>query len=156
MWRGPRRLLTAAVTLAVGVIATLAVPGSPAAADGGGPVTCHIVCDGQDPNTAGYEDSSGVFRRCTDARTIYSVDLGSAGNAELRYSGRCRMAWARGVGTIRVEGFWANGAWRDKYYPAWGCCPAIGITPALNDANLLARACVYDYGLAAWQCGRKY
>lgn len=157
MWRMPKRLAVTAVVMTLGMVGAVLAPAGPALADG--PTTCYIVCDGVHPSSAGYEDANGVFRPCNDARTVYAIydDFGGVNGAyvELRYSSKCRMAWARGFHDVKIEGFWANGTSRDKVYQATGF-PGSAITLALNDANLLARACVYKDFLYRWECTAKY
>jgi len=66
------------------------------------------------------------------------------------------MAWARGFRDIKIEAFWANGSYRDKYYPRHADWPGTAITLAVNDANLLARACVWKEFAARWDCTSLY
>jgi hypothetical protein len=129
---------------------------TPASAEVTTQASCYIVCDGVDPNTAAYEDANGVLRPCrNDARTIYTVDPPSTGYAELRYSGRCRMAWARGgLHGIKIEGFNANGSLRVVY--TFFSTSSIGWTQAVNDAGQTARACVLTPSGGGWTCTPRY
>jgi hypothetical protein len=139
--------LGAVLLAATGV---LSVSATPAHAAG-----CYIVCDGVDPSSAGYEDANGVFHRCDDARTIYTIDPPTTGYVELRYSRECRMAWARGgLHGIKVEGFNSDGSYRvthDFYSTS-----RIGYTRAVNDAGQTARACVLTPSGGGWTCTARY
>lgn len=144
--------------LAAGVL-TVPFAGSVAAA-----TSCHVICDGVDPNRAAYEDANGVLRKCsTDARTIYTLYFEQAGNrqpvVELRYSRRCRMAWARAasggwVHGFNIEGFNRDGSLRTSYDAGGGGPWPRTYTLAVDDAGLTARAC-YWYPWV-WQCGQRY
>lgn len=141
--------------LVLGVVATL-FPRAQAAYAHASPqfasVSCYIICDGQNPDTARYEDANGVPQHCNDARTIYTIQQSASRYVELRYSRKCRMAWARGQGHILVEGFNANGSWRvsfDKFASS-----GRGYTLAVNDANLTAHACLETSG--GWTCTALY
>jgi hypothetical protein len=153
MTNGWAKQLVATLAGIVGSAAAVALADAAPASAAAGP-SCYIVCDGQDPETAIYEDANGVIRPCNDARTIYTVDPPSTGYAELRYSRKCRMAWARGgVHGIKVEGFNADGSLRviHDFYST----TRLGYTLAVNDAGLTARACVYTpYG--GWTCTARY
>ncbi|MBG0566573.1 DUF2690 domain-containing protein [Actinoplanes aureus] len=133
-WR--RYTAMAATTVAV-VAATLA-PAEAAMA-----VSCGIVCDGVDPNQARYENADGAMVRCGGFKTIYRKDLGLGGVIELRYSTQCRMAWGRGPSGVgfSIEGWNSTGTAMRVRYPK----PEMGTyTPAVNDAGLKARVCLFD------------
>jgi hypothetical protein len=130
------------------IVAVSASPPSVAAA------SCYIICDGQDPSTGVYEDSSGVLRPCNDGRTIYEASGDNGTYVQLRYSGKCRMAWARtfSASQIRVDGFNANGTYRVQYFSGSGA--PNHYTVAVNDAGLTARACIAKG--SGWSCTVRY
>jgi hypothetical protein len=159
-----RRKAALSLTLAAGLTGGLLGVASPAAASSetalpsteqasATAVSCYIVCDGQDPSTAVYEDSDGVLRRCNDARTIYEIEPSASGWVELRYSRKCRMAWARGGGGIKVQGFNADGSFRVAYEKF--VYPGQAYTLAVNDAGLTARACL-EIPWEGWSCTATY
>jgi hypothetical protein len=133
-----------------------ALPG-PAAAGGSVIDHCYIVCDGVDPDTAVYEDANGVIRHCNGVHTVARAS-GNAATVQLRYSNSCRMAWAKGPqgSEIKVEGFDATGRVLRIAYPSIGSTQSpTHYTLAVNDAGLLARACI-AVGPSNWSCTRKY
>ncbi|GAA3350844.1 hypothetical protein GCM10020358_78270 [Amorphoplanes nipponensis] len=142
-------LLTAAVATTGAALSPIVA--TPAAAA----TSCYKICDGVDPNRAAWEDPNGVLHKCNaDARTIYTVDPASTGAVELRYSSRCRMAWARGgLHGIKIEGFNADGSLRTVY--SYYSTSQTGYTQAVNDAGLTARACILT-PMGGWTCGSRY
>jgi hypothetical protein len=140
------RLWAAATAVATAVTIGTATNASAAA--------CHIVCDGVDPNTAVYEDSSGVLRKC-DAATVLTTRPAPV-YVEMRYSKKCRMVWARGnVGfSLTVIGYEPNGQERVRYRTGSSGCCGNHWTPAVNDANQTAVVCGGDGG-ETW-CTSRY
>jgi hypothetical protein len=137
------RLCRRSIIVAIGGLAlsALVVPNTASAAPKA--LSCYIVCDGQNPDTAVYEDEYGNLRPC-DKKTIYTHAPAGGGGASvsLRYSSKCRMAWARGgVYGIVIQGFNADGSFRtsyDAHNPS-----GTAFTMAVNDAGLTARACIF-------------
>lgn len=117
-------------------------------------MSCYKVCDGQNPDTAHYEDANGGLRRCTDARIIHRLTGAYGSYVELRYSRNCRMVWAQGWGSFKVEGFNANGSLR-VIFARQGGSQITWKTLAVNDAGLTARACIFTDS-AGWRCTPKY
>ena len=113
---------------------TLSVAGrSPASA------ACGSACDGRDPQPAAGKASVCV----DDADTIFEV-----GGVQLRYSPNCRTAWARQIGDlywltgVLVQSFNTNGTLRMTQTDRGTGGPW---SRMVNDANLTARACFYQY-----------
>lgn len=91
-WRLTRRISTVLVGLVVRVGCIASLGSSPVMAA----ASCNIVCNEINPSSAGYEDSHEAFRMCTDAITIHT-ERNDLEYVELRYSTKCRMAWARAL-----------------------------------------------------------
>jgi hypothetical protein len=149
-----RRVAATVLAVVLGLVAAM-VPAGPAAA-----ASCYIICDGWDPNNVYYEDASGVVRRCTDFRTIYTVDPPWTGYAQFRYSRNCRMAWVRGAaaegGSVWIEGFEPNGSLRIRLWTTnWR---EVTHSMAVNDANQTARVCIAGGGPSSPGpvCGDRY
>jgi hypothetical protein len=145
------RRVAAVLAVALGVLAAV-LPASPAAA-----ARCYIICDEADPNNSHYEDANGNLRRCTDFRTIYTIDPTYTGFAELRYSRNCRMAWVRGAaaggGEVWIEGFEPNGSVRIRLWTSnWR---VVSHSLAVNDAGQTARVCIYSPA-GGTECGYRY
>jgi hypothetical protein len=119
-------------------------------------ISCHIFCDGVDPQGAGLEDANGGFVPCSrSARTVFTAGGNGTGTStvELRYSGKCRIAWARGgPHAIRVEGFRANGTLRSVHPHEEG---SVSYTLAVDDAGLTARACSW-VPVGGWLCTPRF
>lgn len=132
--------------------------------------TAGLVSAGATPARAAsfYEDHSpqtwwtgngGERYRCQDdaftVREAYWPGGGSLA-VELRYSPRCRTAWARGTAAmyIQVNGFYQNGTRRAyRYAGADPTAPdtAMHWTVMLDDsAPLLANACIGYWGTGGW------
>ncbi len=101
---------------------------------------CGATCDGKNPATFRIYHSgcSTCYHYCSDdARTVASNNDGIS--LELRYSPRCRTAWAR-VGNDfyypTVRSYYLDGRVRTSYSGFAGAY----YTNMVNDANLLARA----------------
>ncbi|WP_092381327.1 DUF2690 domain-containing protein [Micromonospora phaseoli] len=101
---------------------------------------CGAGCDGKNPATYKIYHSgcSTCYHYCSDdAKTVASNTDGIS--LELRYSPRCRTAWAR-VGSDfyypTVRSYYLDGRVRTAYSGFAGAY----YTPMVNDANLLARA----------------
>jgi hypothetical protein len=111
-----------------------------------------LAFDGASPYTW-YLGADGVPYRCADdARTVREAYWPGAGPlaAELRYSRRCRTAWARSSVSVNaiVNSYYLDGRFRTFAFQ--GKDPtadplAKHFTAMLNDAGLLAEACV-SYG----------
>ncbi|MEU8021353.1 MULTISPECIES: DUF2690 domain-containing protein [Micromonospora] len=101
---------------------------------------CGATCDGKNP--ASYKIYSSGCSTCyhycaDDAVTAKSNTDGI--NLELRYSPRCRTAWARVSSDFyypTVKSYYTSGAVRTSYSGFAGAY----YTPMVNDAGLLARA----------------
>jgi hypothetical protein len=129
--------------LLVGVLVT--VGAAPASAQASG---CGFQCDDQDPLT--YWVAVGQYDgyNCTnDAQTVlfsgasYNEDDNEwAFKVELRYSPRCRTAWAKGTpqGTIWVE---RKSPHRVEDAPANLYDNFLHHTRMVNDAGMVSRAC---------------
>jgi hypothetical protein len=91
-----------------------------------------------------YISSLGYHVYCySDAVTVKT-----SANVELRYSPRCRTAWARQTGSVGwltgvvVQSFNTNGSLRVEYRDL----NTSGLWSAMvNDAGLTARACFYFF-----------
>ncbi|GAB3854319.1 DUF2690 domain-containing protein [Micromonospora andamanensis] len=101
---------------------------------------CGATCDGKNPATFKIYHSgcSTCYHYCSDdAQTVASNNNGIS--LELRYSPRCRTAWAR-VGSDfyypTVRSYYLDGRVRTSYSGFAGAF----YTQMVNDANLLARA----------------
>ncbi|WP_157984739.1 DUF2690 domain-containing protein [Lentzea terrae] len=153
-WRGAGLAVIAAVA---GVVVAPGPVGSAAADTRPAAVSCYYICDGTDPNKAVFVTPDERFIPCTnDARTIYTHDPEGTGYVELRYSRRCRIAWARGgLHGVMIQGFNADGSFRTSY--AAGGSDHIGVTAVVNDAGLTARACIfYPQSGGQYTCGPRY
>ncbi|MEV2239947.1 DUF2690 domain-containing protein [Micromonospora sp. NPDC049891] len=109
---------------------------------------CGSVCDGKNPQTFKIYTSYGNYYTCSEdaitpksgSYTYYKSD--ATGEVELRYSPRCRTAWARTPSrrtlTIKVDSRHLNGNHRTTMieYSADSLWTAM-----VNDADLEARAC---------------
>jgi hypothetical protein len=132
------RPLAVLVAVAIGLTVSLA-GGAPAAA------ACGYACDGRDPQPAGGKQSVCV----DDADTIFTVRHPTINTAvELRYSPNCRTAWARQLydrgwlSGVLVESYYADGTRRMTQTDRTTGGPW---SRMVNDANLTARACLYQY-----------
>ncbi|GIJ08729.1 DUF2690 domain-containing protein [Micromonospora andamanensis] len=125
---------------------------------------CGSSCDNRDPNTFKiYYDGTRYYTCAEDAITpklssgyVYRVSS-PAGSVELRYSPRCRTAWARtsaGWTAFKVVSRHLNGNHRktiegySEYGGVW--------TDMVNDANLEASACYWPASGTDWHCTRWY
>ena len=130
-------LVAAAITATTGLVATTTAPAQA--------ITFY---EGHSPDEY-FTGNNGIKYRCTDdAQTVREAYLPGGGPliAELRYSLRCRTAWARGKANydVRVDGFYANGQYRthaDAGRNPGAPSTAVHWTVMLDDAGLLARAC---------------
>lgn len=120
---------------------------------------CGAKCDGKDPASFRiyYEQLPHNYYTC--AEDAWTVDTGSyptVATVELRYSPRCRTAWARsysGNATYKVDSRYLSGAHRvtmveDTHVWNW--------TAMVDDANLQARACIWPSGPYTWTCTKWY
>jgi hypothetical protein len=164
----PRRLGLLAVALAV-LTVLIATTAAPAHADkGGAPAGATVLAsfyEGNSPDAL-WTGNNGIKYRCSDdARTVREAYLpgGGALVAELRYSPRCRTAWARGhsIHYIKVNGYYLNGSFRTYAYA--GANPnapysSMHWTVMLDDAGLLASACAGWWGINDWEeyCTSRY
>lgn len=104
---------------------------------------CGSKCDGKDPASFRiyYEQLPHNYYTCAeDAWTVDTAEDPIAG-VELRYSSRCRTAWARAKtqGMFKVESRYLSGAHRitmTELAANWRW------TAMVDDAGLLARACL--------------
>lgn len=141
--RKPRWLNARRLAVGLGAIAALLLGNAvPAAAATGG---CGWTCEGQNPATFKIWSSSTAYHYCADdAATKEIASTGRPGDytVELRYSARCRTAWARSASEVH---FWVE---RNSPYNYADAYPYIGggsvYTVMLNDAGYVSRAC-YDY-----------
>ncbi|MEV6815103.1 DUF2690 domain-containing protein, partial [Micromonospora sp. NPDC051296] len=125
---------------------------------------CGASCDNRDPQTFRiYYDGTRYYTCAEDAITptlssgyVYRTSS-PLGSVELRYSPRCRTAWARtsaGNLTFKVVSRNANGTHRmtltaDSPPSTW--------TRMVNDASLEAQACYHPWGpYDGWACTRWY
>jgi len=125
---------------------------------------CGSTCDGLDPNYR-FTPAGGPanWYTCADdaitAREAY-LPGGSQTKVELRYSPRCRTAWTRAGYSfyISLTSYYLSGSYRDfveagrNPYEDWS---APHWTAMLNDAGLLAQACMYEDTLGKF-CTSKY
>lgn len=135
------REYAAMTTSVLAVVAATLVPAERAQAARA--MSCRIVCDGDDPAQARYENAQGAMVRCGDFTTVKTARIPGGGTVELRYSRQCRMAWARGS-YVQIRGYHANGSLRVTYN-GYGTTSAQTYTPAVNDAGLTARACAFVF-----------
>lgn len=152
----PRRLGLVAIVLsaAIGLVGTAAAPAQAAS-----------FYEGNSPDAL-WTGNNGVKYRCSDdARTVREAYLPGGGPLiiELRYSPRCRTAWARGLANLYIEvnGYYLNGKFRTyAYNSADPTAPSSAMhwTVMLDDANLLAEACVNGYFANGWEefCTSRY
>ncbi|MEV6815364.1 DUF2690 domain-containing protein [Micromonospora sp. NPDC051296] len=124
---------------------------------------CGASCDGKDPQSFKiYYDGTRYYTCAEDAITpklstgyLYRVSS-PLGNVELRYSPRCRTAWARtsaGAVRFKVVSRYTSGTHRTTMT---GASPA-SWTVMVNDANLEAQACYQPVGpYDGWECTRWY
>jgi hypothetical protein len=148
-WRNARRLaaglgVTAALVLASPLPATAATSG------------CGQTCEGKDPATFRIYSSSTAYHYCSDDAVTKAVATTGRQNdytAELRYSPRCRTAWARSGSEVH---FWVE---RRSPYGYADAYPWVGggtvWTVMLNDAGYVSRAC-YDYPAGGVICSSWY
>jgi hypothetical protein len=134
-WRGALRMV-----LVVGLTAGVVAVPAPASA------ACGSACDGVNPQTPEGRRSVCL----NDAQTVHEEP-----GVQLRYSPSCRTAWARQTGHlwaltgVLVESYYLNGTRRRVETDRnTGGMPW---SRMVNDANLLARACYYEYQTEADQ-----
>ncbi len=119
---------------------------------------CGSRCDGKDPETyIGYQPPGGpsAWRNCAgDARTVASQRTGGSLWVELRYSPRCRTAWARSNIVTAPEG-WPVNTWVYSFRADGSFRKEVGIvdrnsdrawTGMVNDAGLTAQGVLYVGG----------
>ncbi|WP_176730833.1 DUF2690 domain-containing protein [Micromonospora mirobrigensis] len=128
---------------------------------------CGSACDYKDPASYKiyYSGCSTCYHYCADdaitPTPTTSYDIRNSGaSIQLRYSPRCRTAWARTTyydyAYIKVESRYSNGTTRavagvDKWQ---GASPW---TAMLNDAGLQARACMANQGpMSGYTCTSWY
>ncbi|MBX7269735.1 DUF2690 domain-containing protein [Micromonospora sp. Llam7] len=125
---------------------------------------CGASCDNKNPDTFKiYYDGTRYYTCAEDAITpqlssgyVYRASSPS-GSVELRYSPRCRTAWARtsaGWTAFKVVSRHLNGNHRKtiESYSEYG-----GVwTNMVNDASLEARACYWPASFSDWHCTRWY
>jgi hypothetical protein len=120
---------------------------------------CGSACDAKDPKTYVYQGPGGPSQWTTcsaDAVTVRSIREpgGSADGVDLRYSPRCRTAWARKSGEVRfinVRSYFSNGNIRTAESAEQN-----NYTLMLNDAGFTADACYSFTGAGYWPCTTKY
>ncbi len=154
---GRRGAGLAVIATIAGIVVAPGPVGSAAADSPSAAVSCYHICDGTDPNKAVFVTPDERFIPCTnDARTIYTYDPEGTGAVELRYSSRCRIAWARGgLHGVMIRGYNADGSFRVAYTA--GGSDRIGVTAVVNDAGLTARACIfYPQSGGQYSCGKPY
>ncbi|WP_435206715.1 DUF2690 domain-containing protein [Micromonospora sp. bgisy143] len=112
---------------------------------------CGSSCDGKDPYFKIYYNGSSYYKCADDAITQYSVS-NSFGSVSLRYSPRCRTAWAKTAASdviFKVVSRYTNGTQRTSmsaFYPS-------EYTNMVNDAGLEAQACFDPTGPGeGWTC----
>ncbi|WP_320068305.1 DUF2690 domain-containing protein [Micromonospora sp. RTGN7] len=124
---------------------------------------CGSTCDGKDPSSFKIYDSgcSTCYHYCVDDAIIPQLSDGyvyttsdSTGSVSLRYSPRCRTAWAKTTSSavqFKVVSRNSSGSHRltmlsnspDTY------------TAMVNDAGYEAQACYYPQGPSSgWRCTR--
>jgi len=147
-------LVAAAVAATLGLVATTAAPAQAAS-----------FYEGYSPDAL-WTGNNGIKYRCSDdAQTVREAYLPGGGPLiiELRYSLRCRTAWARGksLNYVRVNGYYSNGAFRT--FAEAGRNPNASSsdmhwTVMLDDAGLLANACTEIQTSNGWDeyCTSKY
>ncbi|MBQ1018857.1 DUF2690 domain-containing protein [Micromonospora sp. D93] len=112
---------------------------------------CGSSCDGKDPYFKIYYNGNSYYKCSDDAQTIYGVK-NSSGSVELRYSPRCRTAWAKTAASdvvFKVVSRYTNGNYRTSM-SAYG---PDGYTNMVNDAGLEAQACFDPTGPGeGWTC----
>jgi hypothetical protein len=124
---------------------------------------CGWACDNQPPDAYWRSDDGHTFYLCMwDAVTVASAwqpyHPGYRYHVDLRYSPRCRTAWAYGdSGAVAVDSYWGNGSYRTSYV-WWDPYIHPVFSNMANDANLLARACFGFPDADPWSegCTRRY
>ncbi|WP_164842369.1 DUF2690 domain-containing protein [Actinoplanes solisilvae] len=137
---------------AVASVATTLMVGVPTAAQA---ATCYAsTCDNKDPEATGCG---------ADAETKQSLANPDGGyRLELRYSPTCRAAWARGVAyqSFKVQSFSGGTLRKTAYYdaPTTGSPTGFRYTRMVNDAGLVARACIGGPSQpeSTWACTASY
>ncbi|TDC66565.1 DUF2690 domain-containing protein [Micromonospora sp. KC207] len=114
---------------------------------------CGSTCDGKNPATFKiyYSGCSTCYHYCADDATSPETNTDGI-NLELRYSPRCRTAWARVSSDFyypTVRSYYTSGAVRTSYSGFAGSY----YTLMVNDAGLLARA-EASAGPTTWWTGK--
>jgi hypothetical protein len=130
---------------------------------------CGYACEGEDPASYLITPPGGpsYWYRCgDDAVTVREAYLpgGSSTKVELRYSPRCRTAWARGTTPffLYTYSYWSRTSHDDNYrthtfagrnlhVPSY----TVHWTAMVNDAGLYARACMWTEGTGL-DCTSRY
>ncbi|BCJ58019.1 DUF2690 domain-containing protein [Micromonospora endophytica] len=122
---------------------------------------CGSSCDGRNPQTYKIYYNGSAYYTCAEDAVVpksgtYTYKTSSPiGSVELRYSPRCRTAWARTTASyvsFKVDSRYLNGNHRrtESGYTESG-----GYTLMVNDADLEARACYAASGpISGWDCTR--
>ncbi|MFC0029774.1 DUF2690 domain-containing protein [Micromonospora chaiyaphumensis] len=120
---------------------------------------CGASCDGKSPYFKIYYNGSSYYTCNDDAiiptsGTYVYTASDVLGNVTLRYSPRCRTAWARtsaGDVQFKVVSRYTSGTYRTTMT---GSSPA-EYTVMVNDAGLEAQACYHPNGpYEGWNCTR--
>jgi hypothetical protein len=117
---------------------------------------CGNFCDGQDPQNYAAHLLDGSWAICAD--DAFSVYAGTfpdhpGPTVQLRYSPRCRTAWAKGpyYFYLEVHSYDGSSLRRMEYAGRWRDAPgdATHYTRMVNDKYLVAEACMYEDGWRA-------
>ncbi|MFD2766308.1 DUF2690 domain-containing protein [Micromonospora eburnea] len=126
---------------------------------------CRSLCEGKNPQTfrVFYDDCIDCFYKCADDAItpklsdgyVYTVS-NPVGSVSLRYSPRCRTAWARTTGSdeaFKVVSRYAGGSVRKTIETN---SPDVW-TLMVDDAGYEAQACFWPNGpYTGWTCTRWY
>lgn len=111
---------------------------------------CGSPCDGKDPYFKIYYNGSSYYKCNDDAINKYGVS-NAFGSVTLRYSPRCRTAWAKTAADVafKVVSRYTNGNYRTSMSASY----PTEYTKMVNDAGLEAQACFDASGPASgWTC----
>ncbi|GAB2917251.1 hypothetical protein GCM10027280_00320 [Micromonospora polyrhachis] len=114
-------------------------------------MACRASCDYRDPSSYRIYHSgcSTCYHYCNDdERILTTTDGGALGNIELRYSPRCRTAWARtgfSQVNIRIDSRDRNGNHRATASSMVGD-HGFNWSPMLDGTRFMVRACVSIFG----------